>query len=66
MSLILLSESASGVYAVFELLALLQNGLGLFLIVPEIGIAGFCFELGELFVRGGGVKDSSAQAPCVS
>jgi hypothetical protein len=35
--------------AVFEMLALLQERLGLFLILPEIGVADFYFEYGELF-----------------
>jgi hypothetical protein len=32
--------------AVFDYFALLQNGLGLFLILPEIGVADFFFEGG--------------------
>ena len=66
MSLYFGVESYFGVHAVFELLALLQRGLRLFLVLPEIGVAGFCFEFGELFAGGGGVKESSAQARCVS
>jgi hypothetical protein len=34
--------------AVFELFALLEKGLGLFLILPEIRVADFYFECGEL------------------
>jgi hypothetical protein len=59
-------ESFFPVRAFFELLALLQERLGLFLIVPEIGVAGFNFQLDELFTRGGGVKDSFALPRCVS
>jgi hypothetical protein len=36
-------EGRFGVYAVFDLLALLQRFLGLDLILPKIGVAGFCF-----------------------
>jgi hypothetical protein len=36
--------------------------LRLFLILPEIGIAYFFFESGELFFPGGGVKDNSERA----
>jgi hypothetical protein len=36
-------ERCFGVYAVFDLLALLQDFLCFGLILPEIGIAGFCF-----------------------
>jgi hypothetical protein len=36
-------EGGFGVYAVFDLLALLQRFLGLGLILPEIRVAGFCF-----------------------
>jgi hypothetical protein len=35
----------SRVDAVFELLALLQDRLGLFLVLPEIGRRGFLFDL---------------------
>jgi hypothetical protein len=55
-----------GVDAVFKLLALLQYGLSLFLIVPEVGVAGFYFEFRKLFARDIDVKDSSARARCVS
>ena len=59
-------ECVEGAHAVLELLALLERGLGLLLILPEIGAAGYFFERGELFAGGGDVKDSSAQARCVS
>jgi hypothetical protein len=39
-------EGFLAVCAVFELLALLEDRLGLLLIIPEIGIAGFCFQFG--------------------
>ncbi len=39
-------EGGFGVYAVFDQLPFLQRGLGFFLILPEIRIAGFGFELG--------------------
>ena len=58
-------ERFLGVDAVFELLALLQDRLGLFLVVPEIRSAGFFFDCGYLFRCGGRVKDSSARARCV-
>jgi hypothetical protein len=39
-------ERYFGVYPVFDGFALLQSGLRFFLVLPEIGVAGFCFELG--------------------
>jgi hypothetical protein len=45
--------------------ALLQNALGLFLVLPEVGLRGFQFELLEQFALAGNVKDNSARAPCV-
>jgi hypothetical protein len=54
------------VYALFELLALLEQRLGLFLILPEIRIADFFFESCQLFAGGSGVKDSSARDRCAS
>ena len=39
-------ESHFGVDTVFDGLALLQGGLRFFLVLPEIGVAGFCFEFG--------------------
>jgi hypothetical protein len=53
-------------YAFLELLALLQQGLGFFLILPEIRIAYFFLNRGELLLCGGRVKDSSlrAQSAC--
>jgi hypothetical protein len=39
-------ECVFGVDAVFDCLALLQDGLGLFLILPEICVADFFFECG--------------------
>jgi hypothetical protein len=59
-------ERFFGVYAIFELLPLLQDGLGLFLVLPEIRIAYFFFESGQMLLRGLSVKDSSARARCVS
>ena len=52
--------------AVFDLLALLQDGLRFFLILPEIRVAYFLFKCGELLASGVSVKESSAQARCVS
>ena len=46
MSLFLRVERDFGVDAVFDDFALLQGGLRLFLVLPEIGVAGFCFEFG--------------------
>ncbi len=46
MSLFFAVESDFGVYAVFDGFALLQRGLRFFLVLPEIGVAGFCFEFG--------------------
>ncbi len=37
-------ECFLAVRSVFELFALLKDRLGLFLIVPEIGVAGFSFQ----------------------
>jgi threonine/homoserine/homoserine lactone efflux protein len=59
-------ESFFRVHAVFHLLALLQESLRLFLVLPEVGIAYFFFQSGELFSSGAGVKESSARARCVS
>jgi len=39
-------ERDFGVYPVFDRFALLQSRLGFFLVLPEIGVAGFCFEFG--------------------
>jgi hypothetical protein len=39
-------ERVLGVDAVFDYFALLEDGLGLFLILPEIGVADFFFECG--------------------
>jgi hypothetical protein len=39
-------ERVVGVDAVFDYFALLQDGLGLFLILPEIGVADFFFQCG--------------------
>jgi hypothetical protein len=39
-------ERVLGVDAVFDYFALLENSLGLFLILPEIGVADFFFECG--------------------
>ncbi len=58
-------KRARGIDAVFELLALLQKGLSLFLILPEIRGAGLPLEGGKLRARGGDVKDSYARARCV-
>jgi hypothetical protein len=39
-------ERVLGGDAVFDYFALLEDGLGLFLILPEIGVADFFFECG--------------------
>jgi hypothetical protein len=39
-------ERYFGVYPVFDGFALLQSGLRFFLVLPEIGVAGFCFKFG--------------------
>jgi hypothetical protein len=52
--------------AILELFALLQGGLRLFLVLPEIQIVYFFFEGGTLLPGGRGVKDSSAPARCAS
>ena len=39
-------ERVLGVDAVFDYFPLLEDGLGLFLILPEIGVADFFFECG--------------------
>jgi hypothetical protein len=39
-------ERVFGVDAVFDYFALLEDGLGLFLVLPEIGVANFFFECG--------------------
>jgi hypothetical protein len=48
----------------FGVLALLQDALRLFLVLPKSGIAGLCFERFQAFAVGGDVKDSSARARC--
>jgi len=48
----------------FGVLALLEDGLGLLLILPKGGIAGFLFEGLQAFAVGGNVKDSSARVRC--
>jgi hypothetical protein len=52
--------------AILELFALLQDGLSLFLVLPEVRIAYFLLDGSEAFLRGGRVKDSSARARYVS
>jgi hypothetical protein len=39
-------ERIFGADAVFDLFAVLEDGLGFFLVLPEIGIANFFFERG--------------------
>jgi hypothetical protein len=39
-------ERVFGVDAVFDYFALLEDGLGFFLILPEIGVADFFFQCG--------------------
>jgi hypothetical protein len=39
-------ERVFGGYAVFDYFALLQDALGLFLVLPEISVAYFFFECG--------------------
>lgn len=58
-------ERLLGGNAILELLAFLQNGLRLRLIVPKVGGAYFCFKFLELLLRGGRVKDNSGRAPYV-
>jgi hypothetical protein len=59
-------ERFGGAEAVFDLLALLENSLRLLLILPEIRVADFFFEGGELLAGGFYVKDSSARGRCAS
>jgi len=49
----------------FCVLALLQDGLGFLLILPEVRRAAFLFERFQEFAIGGNVKDSSGRARCV-
>jgi hypothetical protein len=46
--------------ACVEQFALLEERLGLLLVLPEIWVADFFFECGYFFAGGGSVKDSSA------
>jgi hypothetical protein len=39
-------ECVLGVDAVFDYFALLEDGLGFFLVLPEIGVADFFFQCG--------------------
>jgi len=55
-----------GLEAVFGLLALLEDFLGLFLVLPEIRLAYFRFQAGEDFAVVADVKDSSARARCAA
>jgi hypothetical protein len=48
----------------FRVFTLLQDALGFFLVLPEGGIAGLCFEGFQAFAVGGDVKDSSARGRC--
>jgi hypothetical protein len=57
-------ERVLGVDAVFNYFALLEDGLRFFLVLPEICVADFFFDYGQLLASGWGVKDSSARAPC--
>ena len=47
----------------FQALALLHQLLAGFLVVPEIGLRDLLFDLRQLLLFGGNVKDSSAQLP---
>jgi len=58
-------EGLGGVQAFFELLAFLKKGLGLGLVLPEIGGGGFFLDGGQELLCVGGVKDSSGRARCV-
>src|ERR1700674_338688 len=55
-------ERYFGAGAGFEQFALLEEGLGLLLVLPEIRVAYFFFERGELGAGGRGVKDNSGRA----
>jgi len=55
-------ERLFGASAGFERLSLLEKGLRLLLILPEIRVAYFFFECGELVAGGSGVKDNSGRA----
>jgi hypothetical protein len=48
-------------YAAFGNPAFLKNALGLFLILPEIGLRGFVLQFGENRTMAGNVKDNSAR-----
>jgi len=48
----------------FRVFALLQDALGFFLVLPEGGIAGLCFEGFQALAVGGNVKDNSARDRC--
>jgi len=48
----------------FGVFALLQDSLGFFLVLPEGGIAGLCFEGFQSLAVGCDVKDSSARGRC--
>jgi len=50
----------------FGVLALLKNGLGFLLILPERGIVNFGFERFQEFAAGGNVKDNSARGRSAS
>jgi hypothetical protein len=50
----------------FRVLALLENGLGFFLVLPERGIVNLWLKGLQQFAVGGNVKDSSARVRCAS
>ncbi len=50
--------------AFFGLLALLENFLRLFLVLPEIRLGGFCFEAAEPLPAARSLKGSSARVRC--
>jgi hypothetical protein len=54
-------ELLVGVYAAFRLLALLQDALGLFLIVPETRLRSLGLKFRDKLAMAGNVKDSSAR-----
>jgi hypothetical protein len=56
----------AGLDGVAGLLALLQDCLRRFRLVPEVRLADFFFECGYFFLIGGDVKDSSGPSPRAS
>jgi hypothetical protein len=54
-------EFLFGGYAAFGNPAFLKNALGLFLILPEIGLRGLALQFGDKRTMAGNVKDNSAR-----